>query len=180
MSVLAEALDFPVGSQFICQAVWLFLQKYTQDVLKSVTYYSDITVIHVEIWNGKSSKCVSLCVPAQLINLPELSWRLISELPWHLKVPQRSALTRRQQNSIAEWKPNCREIIQGFSLCSPVFHCELGTPTEWGMNRTVKRAESRRLTSTLELLHPEMVNKGSVFLKTKSILKAYKRGGHRS
>lgn len=44
------------------------------------------------------------------------------------------------------------------------------------------RAEIRRLTSTVEQLRPErqLVNKGSVFLKAKSILKTYKRGGHRS
>lgn len=44
------------------------------------------------------------------------------------------------------------------------------------------RAEIRRLTSTVEQLHPErqLVNKGSVFLKVKAILKTYKRGGHRS
>lgn len=145
---VAEALDFPVGSQFICQAVWLFLQKYMQDVFNSMTYYSDITVIHVEIWNGKSSRCVTSCTPAELINLPELSrrqlfrsflgiWKYPTDQLW--QGDNRIALLNRNQTAGRSYKVTlCAHqsstVNWGHHRVEHESHCKAGWKQETDLN----------------------------------------------
>lgn len=56
----------------------------------------------MESWNGKLGRCVTSCVPAQLINLTELSW---SQLFWSFlgtwkRSKERQTLATREQDSV--------------------------------------------------------------------------------